>query len=96
MTQTLVHGDACPQNLLIRADGSAEFVAIDWSRPGAYPIGFDLAQLLAGWHLPASPNPATCPRSTPGSPGSSPISACACAFSVSRRPAAPYLGRRSL
>ncbi|MCW2876608.1 MAG: Phosphotransferase enzyme family protein [Sphaerisporangium sp.] len=48
LPQTLVHGDACPQNLLIPADGSAEFVAIDWSWPGAYPIGFDLAQLLVG------------------------------------------------
>ncbi len=48
LPQTLVHGDACPQNLLIPADGSAEFVAIDWGWPGAYPVGFDLAQLLAG------------------------------------------------
>jgi hypothetical protein len=48
LPQTLVHGDACPQNLLIPADGSAEFVAIDWSWPGAYPVGFDLGQLLAG------------------------------------------------
>jgi hypothetical protein len=48
LPQTLVHGDACPQNLLIPTDGSAEFVAIDWGWPGAHPVGFDLAQLLAG------------------------------------------------
>ncbi|GAA3223822.1 phosphotransferase family protein [Actinocorallia longicatena] len=43
-----VHGDASPQNLLVPADGSASFVAIDWSwgSPGA--AGFDLGQLLAG------------------------------------------------
>ncbi|MBA2893551.1 phosphotransferase [Nonomuraea soli] len=42
------HGDACPQNLLVPSDGSAEFVAIDWSWPYATVIGFDLGQLLVG------------------------------------------------
>lgn len=48
LPHTGVHGDASPQNLLVPADGSAEFVAVDWSwnSPGA--IGFDLGQLLVG------------------------------------------------
>lgn len=49
LPQTLPHGDASPQNLLVPADGSADFVAIDW---GAFstllPVGFDLGQLLIG------------------------------------------------
>lgn len=48
LPHTFVHGDACPRNLLVPADGSAEFVAIDWG--WAYPaaVGFDLGQLLVG------------------------------------------------
>lgn len=42
------HGDASPQNLLVPADGSAEFVAIDWSWPHPTALGFDLGQLLVG------------------------------------------------
>lgn len=42
------HGDASPQNLLVPADGSAEFVAIDWSWPHPAALGFDLGQLLVG------------------------------------------------
>ncbi|MBB5784404.1 phosphotransferase [Nonomuraea jabiensis] len=48
LPHTLVHGDASPSNLLIPADGSAEFVAIDWSWPHPAAVGFDLGQLLAG------------------------------------------------
>jgi hypothetical protein len=48
LPHTLVHGDACPRNLLIPADGSAEFVAIDWSWPNPAAVGFDLGQLLVG------------------------------------------------
>ncbi len=48
LPKALCHGDACPQNLLVPADRSATFVAIDvsWQRPEA--VGFDLAQLLMG------------------------------------------------
>ena len=45
---TYVHGDACPQNLLVTRDDPDGFVAIDWTWPGVEPVGFDLAQLLAG------------------------------------------------
>src|SRR3954447_17952647 len=45
---TYVHGDACPQNLLVAAGEPDGFVAIDWTWPGVEPVGFDLAQLLAG------------------------------------------------
>ncbi|MEV0587996.1 hypothetical protein [Nonomuraea sp. NPDC050310] len=42
------HGDAGPQNLLVPAEGPAEFVAIDWSWPYPGVAGFDLGQLLVG------------------------------------------------
>lgn len=48
LPHTLSHGDACPANLLVPADGSARFVAIDWSWPWATCAGFDLGQLLVG------------------------------------------------
>lgn len=48
LPHTMPHGDACPQNLLVPADGSADFVAIDWGWPYAAPVGFDLGQLLVG------------------------------------------------
>ncbi|MGP3955953.1 hypothetical protein ACTWPT_08145 [Nonomuraea sp. 3N208] len=48
LPHTLVHGDASPKNLLVPADGSAEFVAIDWSWPCPAAVGFDLGQLLVG------------------------------------------------
>lgn len=48
LPHTQVHGDACPQNLLIPADGTAEFVAIDWSFNDPAAVGSDLAQLLIG------------------------------------------------
>jgi hypothetical protein len=41
------HGDACPNNLLARAD-SDDFVLIDYGFWGPHPIGFDLGQLLVG------------------------------------------------
>ncbi len=41
------HGDACPNNLLVRPDGDG-FVLIDYGFWGEEPIGFDLAQLLVG------------------------------------------------
>jgi hypothetical protein len=41
------HGDACPNNLLARAD-SDDFVLIDYGFWGPGPIGYDLSQLLVG------------------------------------------------
>jgi hypothetical protein len=41
------HGDACPNNLLTRAD-SDDFVLIDYGFWAPCPIGFDLGQLLVG------------------------------------------------
>ncbi|MEU4689055.1 hypothetical protein [Actinoplanes sp. NPDC023714] len=46
--QALPHGDAGPQNLLVPADGSAEFAAIDLSFRSPHALGFDLGQLLVG------------------------------------------------
>jgi hypothetical protein len=48
LPHALAHGDASPQNLLVPADGSAEFVAIDWSWGSPTALGFDLGQLLVG------------------------------------------------
>ncbi|WP_162641842.1 hypothetical protein [Streptosporangium sp. 'caverna'] len=47
-SQTVGHGDACPQNLLVPADAPDAFVAIDVSWQHPHPIGFDLGQLLVG------------------------------------------------
>src|SRR5215210_2772690 len=44
---SLVHGDACPQNLLRAREGDG-FVLIDWGLTGIGVVGTDLAQLLAG------------------------------------------------
>jgi hypothetical protein len=44
---TTAHGDACPNNLLVRADHDG-FVLIDYGFWGREPIGFDLGQLLVG------------------------------------------------
>jgi Ser/Thr protein kinase RdoA (MazF antagonist) len=41
------HGDACPNNLLVRP-GDDGFVLIDYGFWAREPIGFDLAQLLVG------------------------------------------------
>ncbi len=61
LPHTLGHGDASPQNLLVPADGSAEFVAIDWSWPGPLPIGLDLGQLLVGLANAGAMEPAELP-----------------------------------
>ncbi len=42
-----IHGDACPNNLLI-TDDTDDFVLIDYGFFGEGPIGFDLGQLLVG------------------------------------------------
>lgn len=42
-----MHGDACPNNLLITADDD-DFILIDYNFFGEGPIGFDLGQLLVG------------------------------------------------
>lgn len=42
-----VHGDACPNNLLVTADEEG-FVLIDYGFFGEGPVGFDLGQLLVG------------------------------------------------
>lgn len=44
----VVHGDACPQNLLVPADDPDGFVAIDWGMVACDPVGAELAQLLVG------------------------------------------------
>jgi hypothetical protein len=41
------HGDACPNNLLVRGQDDG-FVLIDYGFWGREPIGFDLSQLLVG------------------------------------------------
>jgi hypothetical protein len=41
------HGDACPNNLLVRPDGDG-FTLIDFGFWRALPVGFDLGQLLVG------------------------------------------------
>lgn len=47
--QTIPHGDASPQNLLVPADGDpAELVVIDVSFRSAHALGFDLGQLMVG------------------------------------------------
>lgn len=42
-----IHGDACPNNLLVTADADG-FVLIDYGFFGEGPVGFDLGQLLVG------------------------------------------------
>lgn len=42
-----MHGDACPNNLLVTADDDG-FVVIDYGFFGPGPLGFDLGQLLVG------------------------------------------------
>ena len=46
--QTIPHGDASPQNLLVDADDPASFVVIDVSFRTPHALGFDLGQLLVG------------------------------------------------
>jgi hypothetical protein len=47
ITKVAAHGDACPNNLLSRAD-SDDVVLIDFGFWGPGPVGFDLSQLLVG------------------------------------------------
>lgn len=60
--QTLPHGDASPQNLLVPAQDEAELIVIDVSFRSAHALGFDLGQLLVGLvhadAVPASRMPA--------------------------------------
>jgi hypothetical protein len=64
--QTIPHGDASPQNLLIPADDPETFVAIDVSFRTPEPLGFDLGQLLVGLvhagQVPAAMLPAIAER----------------------------------
>ena len=64
--QTIPHGDASPQNLLIPADDPGSFVAIDVSFRTPEPLGFDLGQLLVGLthagQVPAAMLPAIADR----------------------------------
>ncbi|GAA3220763.1 hypothetical protein [Nonomuraea helvata] len=62
LPHTLVHGDAGPMNLLVPADGSAEFVAVDWSWPHSAAVGFDLGQLLVGRAHTGELDPADLPE----------------------------------
>lgn len=61
LPHTMPHGDACPQNLLVPADGSADFVAIDWGWPYPSAVGFDLGQLLIGLAQDGKTDPADLP-----------------------------------
>ncbi|WP_183407103.1 phosphotransferase [Nocardioides marmorisolisilvae] len=42
------HGDACPNNLLVRPDDETSFTLIDFGFWMELPVGFDLGQLLVG------------------------------------------------
>ncbi len=46
--QTIPHGDASPQNLLVPVDDPETFVVIDVSFRTPHALGFDLGQLLVG------------------------------------------------
>lgn len=48
LPRTLVHGDACPQNLLRPIGEPDTVVAIDWTFAGICSVGMDAGQLLAG------------------------------------------------
>jgi hypothetical protein len=48
LPQAMMHGDACPQNLLVPADGPDGFVPVDWSSGGLVAVGYDIAQLVVG------------------------------------------------
>ena len=49
LPHAVIHGDACPQNLLIPAQADANgFVVIDWGMACSAPVGYELAQLLIG------------------------------------------------
>jgi hypothetical protein len=48
LPRTLVHGDACPQNLLRPMAEPDTIVAIDWTFAGIAAVGLDAAQLVAG------------------------------------------------
>ena len=48
LPRTLVHGDACPQNLLRPVAEPDVVVAIDWTFAGIAALGLDAAQLVAG------------------------------------------------
>jgi hypothetical protein len=48
LEQTLPHGDASPQNLLVPADDPETFVAIDVSFRAPHALGMDLSQMLLG------------------------------------------------
>ncbi|MEV6158959.1 hypothetical protein AB0L53_52390 [Nonomuraea sp. NPDC052129] len=64
LPHTLVHGDAGPMNLLVPADGSAQFVAVDWSWPHPAAVGFDLGRLLVGRAHTGELDPADLPAVT--------------------------------
>ncbi len=46
--QTIPHGDASPQNLLVPREDPETFVVIDLSFRTPHALGFDLGQLLVG------------------------------------------------
>lgn len=48
LPQVMMHGDACPQNLLVPADDPGGFVPVDWSAGGLAAVGNDLGQLVIG------------------------------------------------
>ena len=69
LPQSIPHGDASPQNLLVPASDPATFVAIDIAFQGPHAAGFDLAQLLVGLvhagDMPAAGLPAIHPLLVP-------------------------------
>jgi hypothetical protein len=48
LPQTLAHGDASPQNLLVPRSEPDTFIVIDWGFTSLASVGFDLGQLLVG------------------------------------------------
>ena len=70
--QTIPHGDASPQNLLVPVDDPETFVVIDVSFRTPHALGFDLGQLLVGLThaglVPASRLPEIAADDRPGLP----------------------------
>lgn len=60
LPQTLAHGDASPQNLLV-PEADDGFVVIDWGFGSPLAVGFDLGQLLLGLVQAGEADPAALP-----------------------------------
>ena len=62
-----MHGDACPQNLLVPADDPGGFIAVDWSTGELAAVGYDLGGLLVGLAHAGRLEVADLPRTADGS-----------------------------